>query len=510
MVSKPLGKTAPIGDDSRTKDEAVPSLRLLSAIPVIADIGLDGDPKTLLTEDSMTISALDYARAHGETYLQTLGDFLRIPSISTLPESAPDIQRAATWLADHMRRIGLQGVTISPTAGHPVVYGEWLGAGPSAPTLLVYGHYDVQPVDPVERWETPPFEPTVRGDYLYSRGVSDDKGQLFMVLAAVESYLCGEGRLPINIKIMAEGEEEIGSPHLTAWVRQERERLACDAVLICDSAMLDAQTPLISYGTRGLVYMEVTVYGPANDLHSGTFGGVVDNPFNVLVRILAQLQQGISHRVTIPGFYDRVRLPDEEERALLERVPINAETIRRLTGVPAPAGEEGFTWLERSTVRPTLDIHGIRGGFTGEGSKTVIPAVASAKVSMRLVPDQDPAEIARLFTNYVYHLAPDTVRVAVRTLNLARPSVVDFRAPAVRAAAQALTLGFGVEPLYMREGGTLPIVPDFQETLTRNVVLMGFGLRDDNVHAPNERFYLPNFRRGIETLVHYFRLLGNP
>jgi acetylornithine deacetylase/succinyl-diaminopimelate desuccinylase-like protein len=440
--------------------------------------------------------------------LDELIEWLRIPSISTLPEAAPDMQHAAAWLADHMRHIGLQSVTISPTPGHPVVYGEWLGAGPDAPTLLVYGHYDVQPVDPIERWDSPPFEPTVRGDHLYARGVSDDKGQLFMVLAAVESYLCGEGRLPINLKIMAEGEEEISSPNLAAWVRRERERLACDAVLICDSAMLDAQTPLLSYGTRGLAYMEVTVRGPANDLHSGTFGGMVDNPFNVLVRMLAQLQDGVTRRIRIPGFYDRVRSPDEEERALLQRVPIDEETLRRLTGVPAPAGEEGFTWLERGTLRPTLDIHGIGGGFTGPGSKTVIPAQATAKVSMRLVPDQDPTEIARLFTDYVSSLAPDTVRVEVRTLNLARPAVVDFRAPAIRAAAQALSLGFGVEPLYLREGGTLPIIPDFQEALAADVVLMGFGLRDDNIHAPNERFYLPNFSRGITTLIHYFRLLG--
>ncbi len=458
----------------------------------------------------MLDSVLDDVRTHRQAYLQTLSAFLRIPSISTLPESAPDMQRAATWLADYMHYIGLQQVEIAPTAGYPVVYGEWLGAGSTAPTLLVYGHYDVQPVDPLDKWESPPFEPTLRGDYLYCRGVSDDKGQLFMVLAAVAGYLRRLGRLPINIKIMAEGEEEISSPHLADWVRQERNRLACDAVLICDSAMFDAQTPLISYGTRGLAYMEVTVKGPVNDLHSGTFGGLVDNPFNVLVRILAQLQDGTTRRVRIPGFYDRVRLPDAAEQALLQRVPMDANTIRQLTGVPAPAGEEGFTWLERGSLRPTLDIHGIVGGFTGPGSKTVIPAEARAKVSMRLVPDQDPAEIARLFADFIHSLAPETVSVEVRTLNLARPSVVDFRAPAIRAAAQALTLGFGVEPLYLREGGTLPIIPDLQEALGADVVLMGFGLRDDNVHAPNERFYLPNFYRGLETLIHYFDRLVHP
>lgn len=455
----------------------------------------------------MRDAALSEARSRRAVHLDHLQEFLRIPSISTLPEAQRDIEAAAHWVADRMRQIGLEQVEVASTAGHPVVYGQWLGAGADAPTLLVYGHYDVQPVDPVEEWQSAPFEPTVRGDNLYCRGASDDKGQVMVVLAAVESYLAATGRLPVNFKMIVEGEEEISSVHLSSWVQQRRDALACDAVLICDSAMLDAQTPMINHGTRGMAYMEVEVRGPASDLHSGTFGGVVDNPFNVLVRMLAQLQDPVTHRVLIPGFYDKVQPVSEEERELLARVPLDAAMLQRLTGVPQPAGEEGFTWGERGTLRPTLDIHGMPGGFTGAGKKTVIPARAFAKVSMRLVPDQDPAEITELFAAHVRSLAPDTVTVAVRTLGLARPSVVDLRTPAIQAAAQALQAVFGAAPVYMRAGGTLPIVADFQDTLSAPVVMMGFGLPDDNVHAPNEHLHLPNFYAGIETVIHYLNLL---
>lgn len=456
----------------------------------------------------MLDSALTCSRARQQHHLDALCELLRIPSVSTLPEHEPDLQRAAQWLAHTMHQIGLQRVEIMPTAGAPVVYGEWLGAGPDAPTLLAYGHYDVQPVDPLDEWLSPPFEPTIRSADLFCRGASDDKGQVYAILAAVESYLRTSGKLPVNFKIMIEGEEEISSPSLGPWVRQHLEMLAADAVLICDTGMLDAQTPMINHGTRGLAYMEVEVRGPAGDLHSGTYGGVVDNPFNVLVRILAQLQDAATRRVLIPGFYDKVRPLSDEERSLLAGAPFNDALLRHLTGVLEPAGEEGFTWGERGTLRPTLDIHGMPGGFTGPGKKTVIPARACAKVSMRLAPDQDPAEIARLFAAYVRDLAPTTVAVDVRTLGLARPSVVDLRAPAIRAAAQALHTVFGVEPIYMRAGGTLPIVVDFQDALDAPVVMMGFGLPDDNVHAPNEKFHLPNFFRGIETVVHYLDLLS--
>jgi acetylornithine deacetylase/succinyl-diaminopimelate desuccinylase-like protein len=456
----------------------------------------------------MTQQALEHSRAQREHYLHTLFEFLRIPSISTLPEAAPDMQRAAQWLAGAMAGIGLEQVAVMPTGGHPLVYGQWLGAGPDAPTVLFYGHYDVQPVDPVDEWLSPPFEPTVRGNQLFCRGASDDKGQVYLVLAAVDSYLRAEGRLPVNLKLIIEGEEEISSPNLAAWVEQHKAMLACDAVLICDSAILAEDVPLINHGTRGLSYMEVEVQGPATDLHSGGFGGVVDNPFNVLVRMLAQLQDGETRRVLIPGFYDRVQAPDAQEQRLLAQVPVSDRAMQALTGAPVSVGEAGYTAAERLTVRPTLDIHGMPGGFTGDGKKTVIPAKAAAKVSMRLVPDQDPAEIAALFERYVKSLAPASVKVTVRALGLARWSLVDLNEPAVQAAARAYQASYGTAPLFMRGGGTLPIVAEFQDILGAPVVMMGFGLPDDNAHAPNEKLSLRNFERGMETVIHYLALLA--
>lgn len=456
----------------------------------------------------MLESALAYARDHRQDHLAELFDFLRIPSISTKPEAEPDIQAGATWLAAAMGRAGLQRFGIVPTSGLPLVYGEWLGAGPDAPNLLAYGHYDVQPADPVDEWLSPPFEPTIRGDDLFCRGASDDKGQVMAILAAVGSYLQSAGNLPVNFKFVVEGEEEIASPNLAPWMQKHRQMLATDAVLICDSGILDPHTPLIMHGVRGMAYMEVEVSGPRADLHSGLFGGQVDNPFNVLVRILAQLQDGETRRVLIPGFYDRVQPVDDEERALMARIGRDDDTMRQLTGVPHPAGETGYTLVERESVRPSLDIHGMPGGFTGPGIKTVIPARARAKVSMRLVPDQNPEEIAALFTSYIHALAPPTVTVDVRTLGLARPAVVDFRDPAIQAAATAYQRAFGAPPLYQRGGGTLPIVSDFQDLLDAPVVMMGFGLPDDNVHAPNEKLHLPNFYRGIEALIWYLSLFA--
>ncbi len=306
---------------------------------------------------------------------------------------------------------------------------------------------------------------------------------------------------------MLEGEEELSSPHMAAFVERHRQQLAADAVLICDEAVLDPQTPLIMYGVRGTLYLEVEVRGPENDLHSGTFGGAVDNPFNVLVRLLAQLQDPETRRIQIPGFYDRVQPPDDAERALLARVPITDEVARSLARVPVLAGEEGYTTIERVCVRPTLEIHGLPGGFTGPGKKTVIPARASAKVSMRIVPEQDPDEIAHLFGAYLRSMAPPTVEVTIHTLGASRPAVIDHTAPAIQAMSQAFERGFGAPPVYLRGGGSLPIVADFQDTLGAPVVLIGFGMPDDNTHAPNEKFHLPNFYRGIETLIQYFSLL---
>ena len=456
----------------------------------------------------MTDAALTYAKDHRQQHLQSLIDLLRIPSISTLAEHNPDMKRAAQWLADYLKGIGMARAEVMPTGGHPAVYAEWLGAGAGAPTLLAYGHYDVQPIDPLAEWQTPPFEPAIRGDDLFARGASDDKGQVFAVVAATEAHLKGNGRLPINLKLLFEGEEEITSPNLAPFVERHRQMLAADAVLVCDQAMLSPQLPLIMYGLRGLTYMEVEVRGPTQDLHSGTFGGVVDNPFNVLVRLLAQLQDPVSHRVLIPGFYDRVRPLSDEERALLARLPQTDEQLRRLAGVPALVGEKGYTAIERSCARPSLDIHGIPGGFIAAGKKTVIPARAGAKVSMRLVPDQDPDEIARLFETYLRAIAPRTVELEVRRLGAARPVIVDLHGPAIQAAAAAYRDGFGASPAFQRGGGTVPIVRDFQDLLGVPIVMMGFGLPDDNNHAPNEKINLTCLYKGIETLTHYYTLFA--
>jgi acetylornithine deacetylase/succinyl-diaminopimelate desuccinylase-like protein len=435
-------------------------------------------------------------------------DLLRIPSVSTLPEHRPSIERAADWLAEHLRASGLVRAEVFATGGHPIVYGEWLGGGPQAPTLLAYGHYDVQPADPVGEWRMSPFEPTIEGENLFCRGASDDKGQVMAVASAAEAYLKSGVGLPINFKIVLEGEEEILGPSLAEFVRQRRDLLAADAVLICDEAFLNPETPQILYGVRGNLYLELEVRGPAHDLHSGTFGGAVDNPFNVLVHLLAQLQDPVTRRVTVPGFYDRVRPLGEAERALLAGAPTTDEDTCHLTGVPSLAGEVDFTTTERVSVRPTFDIHGMPGGFTGQGHKTVIPARASAKFSMRMVPDQDPREIAGMVESYLRRLAPPTVELAMHNLGMALPAVIDYQVPPIQAMARAFEYIFGVPPVYMRSGGSLPIVREFQDQLGAPVVLTGFGLPDDNIHAPNEKLHLPLFYRGIETLIHYYALLG--
>ncbi|MEW5958989.1 MAG: dipeptidase, partial [Chloroflexota bacterium] len=375
------------------------------------------------------------------------------------------------------------------------------------PTLLIYGHYDVQPVDPIDEWLTPPFEPTIKGDNLFCRGASDDKGQFYTHIMAVEAYLKSVGRLPVNIKFMLEGEEELGSPHLTEFVLQNQDLLRADAVLISDTHIIDPNTPAVIIGVRGLVYMEVTMRGSKRDLHSGSYGGVVQNPLNAMVHVLAALHNDHG-RVTIPGFYDDVRELTPAERDALNRSPVTEQTVLAETGAPALWGEAGFSVAERRGVRPTLDVHGIKGGFTGQGQKTVIPALASAKVSMRLVPDQDPQQIARLFTDYIYQLCPKTMEVSVEKLSAAGSAVVDLTAPALKAAAEAYEQAFGRQPVYLREGGSLPVVALFSKTLSTPVVMMGFGLPDDALHAPNEKYHLPNFYRGIQAAIHYYDIVA--
>ncbi|NPV76131.1 MAG: dipeptidase [Anaerolineae bacterium] len=461
-----------------------------------------------MATDPTASAALEYARQNRDVFLDRLFELLRFPSISTQVENAVDVEKAADWLVNYLKEIGFSEAQKYSTAGHPLVYAEWLEAGPSFPTLLVYGHYDVQPVDPLDLWHKPPFEPSVDGDVLYGRGASDDKGQMMALLAALEAYLRTSGCLPLNVKVLLEGEEEILSPNMGPFLAEHNRQLACNAVLICDDSILDPQTPVITYGLRGNCYMEVRVSGPSRDLHSGSFGGAVDNPFNVLVRMLAALQDGKTHKVLIPGFYDRVREIDEAERALLAAYPASEEQTLRLTGAPALAGEQGYRLIEWTSVRPTLDIHGIPGGFTGEGKKTVIPAWAAAKVSMRLVPDQDPDEIQVLFENAMRSIAPPTVKLEFKCLGKARPAVIDYRCPAAQAVAEAYRRGFGVQPVYTRTGGSIAVVAEMMQYLGAPVIMAGLGLPDDQIHAPNERFYLPNFYRGIETFIHYYNILS--
>jgi acetylornithine deacetylase/succinyl-diaminopimelate desuccinylase-like protein len=451
--------------------------------------------------------ALAYAQFHRDHYLTDLRALMRIPSISTLSDHSRDMHRAAHWLVDKLAEIGFQHAKVMATAGHPVVYADWLQAGPTAPTLLVYGHYDVQPVDPIDAWHTPPFEPTIIDENLYGRGAADDKGQLYIHLAAAEAYLKSGGRLPLNLKVMLEGEEELGSPNLAGFVSEHQDLLKADAAVISDTGMIDTDTPAIVTSVRGLAYMEIFLRGSGQDLHSGMYGGVVENPLNVMVRLLASLHDRRG-RIAIPGFYEHVREATAAERAAMHSDMITDETILAETGASEPWGEPGYTVAERKGIRPSLDIHGITGGFTGEGQKTVIPAVASAKVSMRLVPDQDPVEIAELFRAYILDIAPGTVAARVKTLGADRGAVVDISAPAIRSAAKAYERVFGREPVYLREGGSLPVVAMLIDVLHTPVAMIGFGLPDDNLHAPNEKFCLPNFFRGVETAIHYYSILA--
>jgi acetylornithine deacetylase/succinyl-diaminopimelate desuccinylase-like protein len=460
----------------------------------------------------MLEKALTYARAHREAHLAQLCDWLRIPSVSTLPEHKQDMHRAAAFALEKLLAIGFSRAEIHDTAGHPIVYAEWLNA--AGPTLLIYGHYDVQPVDPLEEWARPPFDPVVDGDDLFARGASDDKGQAFAVLAALESYLQTSGVLPVNLKLILEGEEEVTSPNLFPYIHSHREELAADAILIADQDMLDPQVPVVMWGVRGNLYTEIEVRGPSRDLHSGTFGGAVDNPFNVLVRLLAGLQDGKTRQVLIPGFYDLVQELSDEERDLISRAPIIDEVGLHLTGAPALGGEAGYPLVERISVRPTLEIHGIAGGFTGTGSKTVIPSRATAKISMRLVPDQVPDDIAKLLETHLRAACPPTVALEIRVIGRAVPVKINYKSPAVQAASSAYERGFGYPPVFLRGGGSLPIVDTMVEVLSPlgsgdiPVVMIGFGLPDDRTHAPNEKFHLPNFFHGIETVIHYLDLFS--
>ena len=445
--------------------------------------------------------ALAYAQDHFEPFIDELEELLRIPSISTDPAYADDVRRCAQWLVDHFDELGVQKAELCETGGHPIVYAEHM-VDDALPTVLVYGHYDVQPPDPLELWDSPPFEPTRKNDTLYARGSADDKGQFWMHVKAVESYLEAEGRLPVNLKFLLEGEEESGSAHLAPFIEANREKLAADVVLVSDTALFARGVPSITYGLRGLAYCEVTLTGPNRDLHSGAYGGAIENPINVLARLIAHLHDE-RHQITVPGFYDDVRDLTDEERATYRELPFDREAWLRDVGVEAARTEEGYSVLEAKSARPTLDVNGIWGGYTGKGAKTVLPSKASAKISMRLVPDQDPSDIAQKLKRYFEARTPDTMTLEFRELHGGKPSVIDKTNPAMQAAADAMEGVYGEAPFFTREGGSIPVVADFKELLGLDTVLMGFGLNSDALHSPNEHFGLDRFRDGVQAAIRF-------
>jgi acetylornithine deacetylase/succinyl-diaminopimelate desuccinylase-like protein len=455
---------------------------------------------------SSPAAAIAYARANRPRFLAELKDFIRIPSISVQPRHAVDVKKCAKWLAEHLKKIGLERVRMVPAAGGPMVYGQWLRAA-GRPTVLVYGHYDVQPVDPVSQWQTPPFDPLVKGGNLHGRGASDDKGQMFTHVKAMESYLRGGGGLPVNVKCLFEGEEELLSPSLPGFVERNRRALASDVAVLSDAPMLGPNRPTLTYSTRGQLGLELEVLGPRHDLHCGNFGGALHNPLQALCEILAQLYDKDGH-VAIPGFYQRVRLASEREREYMQHSGPPDEQILHDAETESGWGERGYSLYERVAVRPALTINGISGGYQGVGGKGVIPARALAKLSFRLVPEQEPREVERLFRRHIARITPKAVKCAVRVQSSSNPAVIDRRHPALRAARMAYRKGFGRTPVFLRLGGSIPAVSIFQRVLGAPTVLMGYALPTNRIHAPNEIFPLPDFYKGIETNIWFLSQMG--
>ena len=450
--------------------------------------------------DTTAASSLEaHLEATRDARLDSYKVFLRFPSISALPEHAPDVRAAAGWLAGAMRSVGIEHVEVAETGGHPVVYGDWLHAE-GAPTILIYGHYDVQPVDPIELWTSPPFEPVIVGDRMLARGAADDKGQIHAHLMAFQAVMATRGALPINVRYVFEGEEESSSLHLAGWLEANRERLAADAVIISDTGFFEGNLPSITVSLRGLMYAQIDVALSPVDLHSGGFGGAVSNPAIALAQIIAALK-GPDGRIRVPGFYHDVRELTEEEHAAMAALPFDDEAFRVATDVPALVGEAGYSTLERKATRPTLDVNGLWGGFQGHGSKTIIPAHAHAKVSCRLVADQDPHVIFGLLRDFVLAIAPPGVDVTVQDLGGGRPSHTPIDHPVTQAAARALETVFGRAPLFTREGGSIPVTADFASVLGLPVVLLGFVQPHDNAHAPNEWMDLANYDGAIRTIA---------
>ncbi len=451
-------------------------------------------------------SAIQYAHENADRYLKDLINFASIPSISNDEKSKSDIVRAAEWLADHLRSLGIENVQIMPTEGHPIVYGEWLHAGKNAPTALIYGHYDVQPVDPVNLWTSGPFSPEVRGDYIYGRGCTDMKGQILVALDAIEA-IKKTGQLPINFKFIFEGEEEIGSPHLATFLTAQKDLLKCDIAINPDTGTLSPDVPSITYALRGLAYMEIRVFGPDHDLHSGVFGGAILNPAQALCELIAGMHDS-QGRVTLPGFYDKVRKIEPQERAELAQFPVGDEYYLEATGAPELYGEAGFSTIERLGARPTLEVNGFLSGFTGEGEKTVLPAWAMAKISTRLVPDQQPPDVYQQMQAYLEAHAPKTIRWTLIPKHGGPPALSDRSSKYIRALSQALETVWHKSPVFKREGGSVPVVISFQQILGVETVNTGFSMVDDNMHSPNEKLHLPTWYRGIDAFIYFYNNLG--
>jgi acetylornithine deacetylase/succinyl-diaminopimelate desuccinylase-like protein len=461
---------------------------------------------SLTEEPIMPEPIIAYIDENRSRYIEELKEILRIPSISTSPEAKSDVARCAEFVAAQITAAGMRQVRIFPTDGHPLVYGEWLGA-PGKPTVLIYGHYDVQPVDPLELWESPPFEPAIRNGRIYARGAADDKGQIMMHFKALEAHLTQNGCLPVNIKLLIEGEEEIGSDHLDGFIEKNKALLGADLVVISDTAMYAKGVPSICYGLRGLIYYQIDLEGTSTDLHSGSFGGAVINPAYALSRMLAGMKDARG-RITIPGFYDDVRKLSPLEKKEFARLRFSDAKLRKEIGAPQLFGEAGYTTLERLWARPTFEINGLLSGFTGEGAKTVISAKAMAKVSMRLVPDQDPGKIGKLFERHLRAVCPKSVRIRIKCLSQGKPWVAPIHHPGIQAATRALQKGFGKRPVFTREGGSIPVVATFAELLKAPSILLGIGLPEENSHAPNEFLDLENYQGGIRTAAHLWNELA--
>jgi acetylornithine deacetylase/succinyl-diaminopimelate desuccinylase-like protein len=455
----------------------------------------------------MSSTAIAFARKHETRFLEELKHLLRIPSVSTLPENRSDIHQAAAFIANELKRIGLENVEMIATAGNPLVYADWLHAA-GKPTVLIYAHYDVQPAEPLEEWLSPPFEPTERNQNLYARGAVDDKGQLWMQVKALESLMAADGKLPVNVRVLFEGEEEVGGEAVEKFVHEQSARLKSDVALICDTELFAPELPTLCVGLRGLVYTEIEAKGAATDLHSGVYGGAAPNPLFALCEMIDKMKDS-DGRILIPGFYDQVDRPTEDELKAWKSLPFDDEHYRKTeVGSTVLTGEKDYPVLYRTWARPTLEVHGMPGGFTGAGAKTVIPAKASAKISMRMVPSQDPDDILEKFTRFVQKITPKGIHTSVKVHSKGKAVVVSTDNNFIRAANKALHEVFHKETVYTRNGGSIPIVGQFQEDLGIPSVLMGLGLPDDNIHAPNEKFHIPNFYRGIESVVRFLSLLG--